>query len=145
MLVLLRAVPYISEIAINEIFSVILDIRTTLSTEDYGAKNIAAELITFLVKPAHSIQSTVCQSESGLSKAIRDKLEQFVNSHLGFYADETFQVLTALSSVDKKLVIRMVPKIVDAVQEVEKKRGIQGAGGGMFQRRLSELKRRLQY
>ena len=105
-------------------------------------KNNAADLITIVVKNGCSPHGEK-HDESMVSGAIRKKLEVFIECHLAFYAAETFQILTALTSLDKKLVQRLMPKLLITVQEVEKKRGMQNTGAGIFQRRINDLKMRL--
>ena len=122
------------------IFSTLLDLRLTISNDDCGVRNIAAELISVLVKESNSTQ---CLSNNTLNVTLC-ALEKIINSHLGFYSEETFQLLMALSTLDKKLVELLIPCIESCVTDIEKKRGLQNSEGGTFNKRLSELKKRVQ-
>ena len=142
-LISIKVIPELSYFAVQTIFGALLDIKITLSSDETGVKNIAAELITLLVKEGQS-DGLIDKNESVLLNAILRELEQYIKSYLGFYVDETFQLLTALSTLNKKLIRNLMPNIEATVQEIEVKRGIQASGNGMFQKRLNELKRRIE-
>lgn len=139
-LTLVKYIPDMTAYVLQTIFSTLLDLRLTISNDDCGVRNIAAELISVLVKESNSTQYL---SHNTFNVTLCE-LEKIINSHLGFYAEETFQLLMALSTLDKKLVELLIPCIESCVTALEKKRGLQASEGGIFNRRLNELKRRMQ-
>ena len=64
---------------------------------------------------------------------------------MAFYVEETFQLLMALSTLDRNLVNILLPDIEQTVAEIEVKRGITSSEGGMFQKRLNGLRKRVKY
>jgi len=71
------------------------------------------------------------------------ELEKTIQSHLAFYVEETYQLLVALSTIDKILIQNLLPSIEVCVKEIEIKRGIEPADGSIFHKRLNELKKRV--
>ena len=139
-LTLVKYIPDVTVYVLQTIFSTLLDLRLTISSDDCGVRNTAAELISVLVKESNS---TEYPSHNTLNVTLCE-LEKIINSHLGFYGEETFQLLMALSTLHKKLVEMLIPCIESCVTEIVKKRGLQASEGGLFNRRLNELKRRVQ-
>ena len=131
-----------SSSVVKNLFGTVIDIRLTISNDDSGVKNLAAELISKLVKYTDSGQHEV-QNAPNLSQLLLLELEKIVQSHLGFYVEETFQLLIALSTLNKRLIESLIPSIELSVKEIEIKRGIETSDGGQFQKRLNELKKRL--
>ena len=72
-----------------------------------------------------------------LLQLILIELEKIVQTHLGFYVEETYQLLMALSTLNKKLIENLIPSIEVSVREIEAKRGIKDSDGGLFQKRLN--------
>lgn len=130
--------------AAQSIMYVILDIRLTVAVDDVGVKNVAAELISELVKNGNS-GAVEDQSRSELRTVILKEVEKIINSHLAFYVEETFQFLMALSTLDRNLVNILLPDIEQTVAEIEVKRGITSSEGGIFQKRLNGLRKRVKY
>ena len=143
-ILLIRLLPGISFYAAQSIMYVILDIRLTVAVDDVGVKNVAAELISELVKNGNS-GALEDQSRSELRTVILKEVEKIINSHLAFYVEETFQLLMALSTLDRNLVNILLPDIEQTVAEIEVKRGITSSEGGMFQKRLNGLRKRVKY
>lgn len=137
-LTMAKFIPDITVNILETIFSTLLDIRLTISSDDCGVKNIAAELISVLVKETNSSQYS-CDTRLTITLC---ELEKMINSNLAFYSDETFQLLLALSTLNKKLVQLLIPCVEKCVGEIERKRGLQSTDCGSFNRRLNELKRR---
>ena len=131
-----------SSSVVKNLFGTVLDIRLSISNDDSGVKNLAAELISKLVKYTDLRQHEV-QNRPNLSQLLLLELEKIVQSHLGFYVEETFQLLIALSTLNKKLIESLIPSIELSVKEIEIKRGIEASDSGQFQKRLNELKKRL--
>ena len=143
-IILIRLLPGISLYAAQSIMYVILDIRLTITSDDVGVKNVAAELISELVKNGNS-GTLEDQSRSELRTVILKEVEKIINSHLAFYVEETFQFLMALSTLDRNLVNILLPDIEQTVAEIEVKRGITSSEGGIFQKRLNGLRKRVKY
>ena len=127
---------------VQHLLGAVLDIRLTLSNDDSGVKNLAAELISKIVKHTYSSDRAV-NNEENLFHLILIELEKTVQSHLGFYIEETFQLLVALSTLNKDLIENLVPSIELTIKEIEIKRGIDACEEGIFQKRLKDLKKRL--
>ena len=141
-LALVKCVPGMSSIVVKNLFGAVIDIRLTISNDDSGVKNLAAELISKLVKYTDLGQHEL-QNGPSLSQLLLLELEKIIQSHLGFYVEETFQLLIALSTLNKRLIESLIPSIELSVKEIEIKRGIDTSDGGQFQKRLNELKKRL--
>ena len=141
-LTLAKGIPEMSSIIVKNLLGVVLDIRLTISNDDCGIKNIAAGLISTLAREANS-SIHPAKSESSLPQLILLELEKIVQTHLGFYVEETFQLLIALSTLNKNLIENLLPSIEVSVREIETKRGLKDSDGGLFQKRLNDLKRRI--
>ena len=138
-LTMLKCVPEMSSSIVQNLLGEVLDIRLTLSNDETGIKNLAAELIS---KVAMQTGSTMPDG-SKLSQLVLVELEKTIQSHLAFYVEETYQLLVALSTINKNLIQNLLPNIEVCVTEIEIKRGIEPADGSIFHKRLNELKKRV--
>ena len=141
-LTLINIAPKMSVFVAQSIFSAIIDIRLTISLDDCGVKNLTAELISALVKMCGST-SDLKKENPALLNIIYKEIEKTIESQMAFYVDETFQLLTAVSTLNTNIVKLLMPTIETTIKRIEKKRGIQSSEGGIFQRRLFELKKRV--